>query len=507
MLKELHTESSAQKLEPNPNLSSIEINPDPVFEISPYLYMQFMEPLGTTDGSVEAGWNYDTDDWREDLITVVRYLSPDVIRFGGNFIRFYKWREGVGLVKDRPWMYNYAWGGKESNRIGTYEFVDFCKRVGAEPLICVNFMSEGRGKYWNSSRGENRRGDENDAADWVSYANDPDNEERKNHGINQPYNIKLWQIGNETSYITDGFELNEAIKYTKIFAKAMLERDQSIKLIGWGDDFRHNEKFWAPEMLEQAGEYLDFIAIHMMGMKPTQENSVLSGFEYQKDPERAWEEMIELTGIVENRVKVIKEIVKNQGANSDIAITEGHLSLNPHNANPILQEWLSAVYHARTMNIYQRNGDKVKICTGADFFGTRWTVNAVRLPVPRGKSFLLPIGSIMRLFKKYNGKHGIKIDSVPADLDIAASRSDDKIFLHVLNLNYRQAVEANFSVKGMQVLGGRILEIAPKDPRAYVDRNRVNTFQPVEKVIKQDEGNNWKFPARSVSAVELNITA
>ena len=35
----------------------IVIDPEPRFPLSPYLYMQFMEPLGTTDGSVAAAWD------------------------------------------------------------------------------------------------------------------------------------------------------------------------------------------------------------------------------------------------------------------------------------------------------------------------------------------------------------------------------------------------------------------------------------------------------------------
>ena len=38
--------------------SAIRVDPKPLFELSPYLYMQFMEPLGATDGSVEAAWDH-----------------------------------------------------------------------------------------------------------------------------------------------------------------------------------------------------------------------------------------------------------------------------------------------------------------------------------------------------------------------------------------------------------------------------------------------------------------
>ena len=179
--------------------SSLVVDPQPRFDISPWLYMQFMEPLGVTDSSVEASWDYDRDDWRKDFVDTVKDLAPGSMRFGGLFSRYYKWREGVGPAGRRPSARNYVWSGKESNRVGTHEFVDFCRRVGAEPFYCVNFLSDGEKRYRATAEGD-RSGDAREAADWVSYANDPDNQERKRNGGAEPYNLKLWQLGNETSY-------------------------------------------------------------------------------------------------------------------------------------------------------------------------------------------------------------------------------------------------------------------------------------------------------------------
>jgi len=399
--------------------SVISVDPTPRFAISPNFYMQFMEPLGITDGSVEAAWDYNSDDWRADLVELVKDLAPDTIRWGGAFIRYYKWREGVGPVEKRPSMYNYVWGGKETNRVGTAEFVDFCRKVGAEPLMCVNLLSDGVKAYWKTIHGENRSGDAEEAADWVSYANDPDNKERR---------------------------------------------------VYFKDD------------------------------------SFITGFEYQKQPEMAWEKLLELSHIAEFRIRAMKEILDSINSDVGIAITEGHLSLQPYNANQVLTEWLSAVYHARTMNTYLRHGDRVKICTGADFCGTRWTVTAVMMTVPRGKSFLLPIGSIMRLFKKNIGKSGVSIGSCPAGLDIAGSRTENKIFLHVLNMNYSDPVKASFSVDGATITGGKVHEIAPESPRAYVNQNRPDVFDPAVKNFKPGEPMEWTFPATSVSVVELDIS-
>src|SRR5262245_29118445 len=108
---------------------TIVIDPAPRFELSPFLYMQFMEPLGATDSSVEAAWDHLRDDWREDVIAVTRELAPTMLRWGGIFLDFYRWREGVGPRARRAPMLNLLWGGIESNQVGTAEFADFARRV------------------------------------------------------------------------------------------------------------------------------------------------------------------------------------------------------------------------------------------------------------------------------------------------------------------------------------------------------------------------------------------
>ena len=49
-------------------ISTIVIDPKPAFELSPWLYMQFMEPLGVTDTSVEAAWDHQNNKWRDDVV-------------------------------------------------------------------------------------------------------------------------------------------------------------------------------------------------------------------------------------------------------------------------------------------------------------------------------------------------------------------------------------------------------------------------------------------------------
>src|SRR5204862_3081743 len=151
-----------------PDPGGIVVDPTPLFELSPYLYMQFMEPLGATDGSVEAAWDHLLDQWREDVVEITRELGPPMMRWGGIFSDFYRWREGVGPRDTRPSMLNLLWGGIESNQVGTGEFVDLCRQAGAEPLICINFESDGRKQYMKA-KGSVRTADAKEATEWVAY--------------------------------------------------------------------------------------------------------------------------------------------------------------------------------------------------------------------------------------------------------------------------------------------------------------------------------------------------
>jgi alpha-N-arabinofuranosidase len=477
---------------------AIVIDPKPLFEISPHLYMQFMEPLGTTDPSVEAAWDYQIDDWRKDFIDTVADLAPGCIRWGGIYSWYCKWREGIGPPAGRRPARNLVWGGKESNRIGTHEFVNLCRRTGADPLMCVNFLSEGKTGF-----GGDRAGNAQEAADWVSYANDPDSRERKSDGTSQPYSIKLWQIGNETSYGPDGFAKGESIAHTIEFARAMRRRDRSIELIGWGDRCNRNGKaeWWTTDLVERAGEWLNYVAFHMMGQSPDQPHALIRSWKYQGNPEQAWVELQDVFSKLEPRLREVEQRIQDRGSGLKIAITEGHLGLM-HNLSPLLQEWLTGVYHARVMNLYQRHGGMVRISTAADFEGNRWTSNAVM--IPGGQSYLMPVGSVMRLFKRVNGTDGVAVTSAPANLDIAASRSGNKIYLHVANTDYRSSVQGTFVVDGMQTAGGKAYEIAPEDARAYVDMDHPRIFVPVEKSLPAGQAISWRFPARSVTAIELD---
>ncbi|MHC4799767.1 MAG: alpha-L-arabinofuranosidase C-terminal domain-containing protein, partial [Planctomycetota bacterium] len=399
----------------------LQVNPQPKFSLSPYLYMQFMEPLGVTDGSVAAAWDLKHDRWRPDVIRATKELVPTLIRWGGLFASYYRWKEGVGPRDQRKPMLNLKWGGVETNQVGTHEFVDFCRQVGADPFFCVNFESDGKKHLTKSPKDGIRSAEPEEAAEWVDYCNNPSNALRLSHGVKEPYNLKLWQIGNETSY-GRGWNCETAAQKTITFAKVMRKADPNIELIGWGDSG------WAGKMAEIAGEHLQYLAFHhMFNPYRGRKDSPLQGIEYRKDPARTWEYLMNTWKAHDYKIRKIRQDAS--GTNIPLAMTECHYAFPGRNRCEVLSTWAAGVANARLLNVHERHGDVLKIATLADFCGTRWQVNAIMIPVPGGQSFMMPVAMVMSLYRRHTGKQAIEVGSTPQYLDVTASKTDNRVFL------------------------------------------------------------------------------
>lgn len=482
---------------PRDEANEILLDPHPLFELSPYLYMQFMEPLGKTDGSVAAAWDDGANRWRGDVIEVTKQLGPTMMRWGGCFSSYYRWKEAVGPRTGRTPMENLLWGGTESNQMGTLEFVDFCGQVGADPLMCVNFESDGRKGWMRDAAGSVRVAGADEAAAWVDYCNNPANDLRRSHGTQEPCRIGFWQIGNETSYDKKGFDLETAAVKTVQFAKAMRRADPTIQLIGWGD------RGWARRMVEVAGEHLQFIAFHHM-FDPGAQNkaSVLRDYEYRKDPAATWQQLMEVWKPHEARVVAMRQQVEGTGI--PLALTECHLALRGPNRCEVLSSWAAGVAMARLLNVHTRHGDVLKIATAADFCGTNWQVNAIMIPPPpsQARAFMQPVARVMSLYRHHVGYQAVRVVKCPEGLDITASRRGNRYFLHVVNTHRDRSVDVRFQIAGLATRSGKAYEIAA-DPTFEIRENTPDAFTPVEKSLPVD--GLWRIPAASVSAVELQV--
>ena len=201
-------------------------------EAGPRLYGSFVEHMARCvyGGIYEPDHeNADSMGFRTDVIDLVRDLKVPIIRYpGGNFVSGYNWEDGVGPVDERPRRLELAWHTVEPNLVGTNEFVEWAKRVGAEVMLAVNLGTRGIEaaaslvEYCNHSGG--------------SYYSDL----RRSHGYPDPHDIKVWCLGNEL----DGhWQIGHktADEYGRLAcetAKVMKWVDPSIELVVCGSSGR-----------------------------------------------------------------------------------------------------------------------------------------------------------------------------------------------------------------------------------------------------------------------------
>jgi len=229
-------------------------------EVSPLIYGNFLEHLGRAvyGGVYEPGSPLaDADGFRTDVMEATRDLNVTMLRYpGGNFVSNYHWKDGVGPVEERPTRMELAWSRLEDNSFGTNEFMEFVRKIDAEPYFAINM---GSGTF-------------EEAQQWVEYTNFADGpyyaELRKQHGYEEPWNIKYWSLGNE---MDGGWQIGHLNKedYAKKAietAKIMRLTDPSIKLVAAGSsDYRpgSDPMGWNGYVLNEMRDVIDYIAIHM----------------------------------------------------------------------------------------------------------------------------------------------------------------------------------------------------------------------------------------------------
>jgi alpha-L-arabinofuranosidase len=144
---------------------------------------------------------------------------------GGNFVSAYDWYDGLGDIDKRPPRVAPMWSVMvEPNDVGIHEFITFCRLVGAEPDVAVN-----------SGFGEARV-----AAELVEYCNGSINTRmgkmRAENGHPEPFNVRLWTIGNEMygPWQFGHMSMDQyAIKH-RYFVEAMRKVEPKIKVTSAG---------------------------------------------------------------------------------------------------------------------------------------------------------------------------------------------------------------------------------------------------------------------------------
>ncbi|WP_287932393.1 alpha-N-arabinofuranosidase [Arthrobacter sp.] len=229
-----------------------------ISEVPHRLFGSFVEHMGRCvyTGIYEPGHpEADGQGFRQDVLALTRELGATVIRYpGGNFVSGYNWEDGTGPVADRPRRLDGAWHTLETNAFGLHEFVDWSKKAGTEIMEAINLGTRGVEA----------------AREIVEYANHPGgtywSDLRAKNGHKDPFNIKLWCLGNEMDgpWQIGHKTAGEYGRLAQEAGKAMRLVDPDIELVACGSSGSGMPTFgaWEQTVLTHAYHEVDYISLH-----------------------------------------------------------------------------------------------------------------------------------------------------------------------------------------------------------------------------------------------------
>ena len=197
----------------------------------------------------------DSSGFRSDVVREVKEAGVPIVRYpGGNFVSGYNWLDGVGPKQQRPTVLERAWNSIETNQFGTNEFIDWCRMVGTEPLLGMNFgtgsaeMAVAYVEYCNYDRGTK----------WSDL--------RRSHGFEKPHNVRYWCLGNEMDgpWQIGQMQAREYGRKARDAARQMRVIDGNLQLIACGSSGTIMPQYliWDREVLEECYDQVDGISLH-----------------------------------------------------------------------------------------------------------------------------------------------------------------------------------------------------------------------------------------------------
>ena len=479
---------SVTKQEASSNQASIIINTDNATKnYDPMIFGGFIEHFGRQiyGGIFDPGSPLaDEKGFRLDVIEALKELNVPVIRWpGGCFVDAYHWKKGV--VEKREAYGDFRWGVIEPNTFGTDEFVELCRRIGAEPYICHNGLS-----------------DVQENLDWVAYCNATEGkfaEMRKDNGHPEPFNVKFWSVGNErydTAYVN-------RVRNT---AKAMKERYPGIQITCSGSQGSEGKRMPGVKsyLMETAGEYLDYVSVHNYWLPRGNE---LPKYEYMT--------AIVRSEMPETYMKIIAESLRDRGMGQlKIAFDEWNLRAWQHpgfprnkvdnyedpeilklvekriNGNDLNSQYTmsDALFTASFFNACLRHSENVTMANIAPLVNTR------------GPLYVHPDGIVKRTHYHTMAMYANKLKEQVAPTQVSADKliyyqesvdvvdaiatvdkSGNKWAIALVNRHPSENVNCSLKI-GEKLLSGiyKATILASDSPDAYNDIEHSNTVVPKE---------------------------
>jgi alpha-L-arabinofuranosidase len=474
--------------------------------IDPKIYGVFMEPIhfngkrmGLPD-TVEINTLYgtlydpkspmaDENGFRKDFIEAMKELKITNMRWpGGNYVMGYNWLDGIGPKERRPSRINLAWGGTDNNHVGTDEWIALNKAIGCENVVCVNL---GLGTI-------------EDAHYWVEYCNYKKgtyySDLRAKNGHSEPYNVKLWDLGNEVDGSPWELGHKDAGDYVKIAreaAKAMRSVDNTIRFIASGSSYYESTGQWVEwnrKILAGLGDMIDYISIHRYW-----ENSP-DYYTYMGQSSLDFEEKIKVTA------DEIEDLKAMKGFSNPINISVDEWGSFGRN-------FLSVLPVVQCLNSFIRHADVVKMAN--------FTMLTSLLGSDKDKgTFKTPLFYTFKLFS--NNCLGNSVDTyvdcdtfntekfkdIPyLDVTTVYSKETNTVYINVVNRHKDNAITADILSTTGEFSGKAEVEIITSnslnDPFIFDKREQ---YIPELNEVKTEKNKlTFSFPAHSFTQIKLML--
>lgn len=434
--------------------------------------------------------------WKR-VYDAIEESKPSVLRFpGGCFADCYDWKAGVGERDSRPARVNRHWGGIEENNFGTDEFIALCRRLGCEPMICINFGSA----------------DEKEAAEWVEYCNGDSSTTygslRAKNGHPEPYHVKLWGIGNETwaDWEIGNMEAEQYGERYLSFAKAMRAVSPiPLDLILCGGDGNNPSQDWNRKVLKKAGKDAEYIDLHFYAPQL---------YESEADAERIYGSTVYAGHKYEKIIKETKAVIADEKIDTRIMIGEYNaMYYNNSNREHTLE---AALLNGAFLNMFLRNTDAVRIGIFSDLVNG-WQGGCIRSR--QGRVYGTPSYYVLKLYAEAGLQYSVETDmecdritvggaghvllmeNLPIVDRAAALDREGNLCLFLINRHIKEAVDMEIDGNEYKVTGIEVIE--GKHPYS------INTFDREGIRIGKKEpegGNRVTLSPHSVCKVRLERT-
>ncbi len=477
-----------------------------ISEVDPKIYGVFMEPIhfsgkrlglpDTASFNTLYGNLYDPaspladeNGFRKDYIEAMRELKITNMRWpGGNFVMGYNWQDGIGPKEQRPARVNLAWGGVDNNHVGTDEWIALNKSIGSENIICVNL---GLATI-------------QDACYWVEYCNYKKgtyySDLRARYGHPEPYNVKIWDLGNEV----DGYpwelghkDADEYVKIAREAAKAMKSVDNTIKFVASGSSYYEETGQWVEwnrKVLYALGDKIDYISVHRYW-----ENSP-DYYEYMGQSAMDFEEKIKVTAALIEIAKTMK------GFQNPIYISFDEWGVFGRN-------FLSVLPIAQCLNSFIRHADVVKMANFTmltSLLGSDREKGTFKTPLFYiFKSFSTNcLGNAIDTYVECDTFNTAKFKGIPyLDVTSVYSKESKTLYINVVNRHKDKNIASEISSVSGEFMGkaeAQIINCSSLSEPFLID-NR-DKYIPVSKEVKIDKNKlSCNFPPHSFTQIKVSL--